>query len=268
MFKRFMNLKFTQVGLALILAAYMGLVRHTTRWKIDGLEHLAPLQDTGEGFVVCTWHSRFLMTTAAWSKMKQKPHVLISKSRDGNLVAYTSKILRLGVIRGSRKANSKGQPHKKGEKRGAGALREMVQTLNNGDVIFMTPDGPRGPRMRMGEGPLRLAKISGAPVLAYALSTSNKILFNSWDRFMLPLPFGRGRIVFAGPLTVPKDADDAQIEHLRLQFEDMLNTASQAADTAVGNTPILPAEARTPKRRTRKNKKATSQKTNKESGAV
>lgn len=252
MFKRFMNLKFIQVGFALVLAAYMGLVRRTTRWTIDGAEHLTVLQESEQGFVVCTWHSRFLMCTAAWSKMKQKPYVLISKSRDGNLVAYTSKILRLGVIRGSRKANIKGQKHKKGEKRGAGALREMVQTLKHGDLILMTPDGPKGPRMRMGEGPLRLAKLSGAPVLAYALSTSNKVVFNSWDRFMLPLPFGRGRIVFAGPVTVPQNADDAQIERLRLQFEDMLNTATQTADTAVGNTPIMPAEARTPKRRAKK----------------
>lgn len=247
MFKRFMNLKLTQIGLALILAAYMGLVRRTTRWKFDGLESFTLLQSSNEGFVACTWHSRFLMTTAAWSKMTQKPHVLISKSRDGNLVAYTSKILRLGVIRGSRKAKFKDK-----EKRGAGALREMVQTLKAGDCIFMTPDGPRGPRMRMGEGALRLAKLSGAPVLAYALSTSNKVLFNSWDRFMLPFPFGRGRIVFAGPIYVPKDADDAEIERLRLQFEDMMNTASQAADTAVGNTPILPADARPTKRHAKK----------------
>lgn len=187
------------------------------------------------------------MTTAGWSKMKQKPHVLISKSRDGNLVAYTSKFLRLGVIRGSRKAKFKDK-----EKRGAGALRDMIQTIKNGDCIFMTPDGPRGPRMRMGEGPLRLAKLSGAPLLAYGLSTSNKVLFNSWDRFMLPLPFGRGKIVFAGPLSVPADASETQIEQLRGHFENMLNMATQAADKSVGNTPILPAEARASKQTSRR----------------
>ncbi|PHR61662.1 MAG: hypothetical protein COA43_02735 [Robiginitomaculum sp.] len=245
-----MNLKAIQIGLAHILAAYMRLVRFTTRWTFDGHEHFKDLQKSNQGFVVCAWHSRFLMTTAAWSKMKQKPYVLISRSRDGNLVAYTSLALKLGVIRGSRKVGAKAKAKNK-DKRGAGALREMVQTLKNGDCIFMTPDGPRGPRMRMGEGPLRLAKLSGTPVLAYALSTSNKILFNSWDRFMLPLPFGRGKIIFAEPLYVPTDADDTEIERLRLHFENVLNTASQNADIAVGNAPILPAEDN-PKRRARK----------------
>ncbi|MBL4870904.1 MAG: lysophospholipid acyltransferase family protein, partial [Robiginitomaculum sp.] len=164
-------------------------------------------------------------------------HVLISRSRDGNLVAFTSKFLRLGVIRGSRKSR-RTDTHK----RGAGALREMVKILKNGDVIFMTPDGPRGPRMRMGEGPLRLAQLSGAPVLAYGLSTSRHLVFNSWDRFMLPLPFGRGQIIWAGPMTIPRNASDADIEILRLKLENLLNSATQEADTSVGNTPILPAD--------------------------
>jgi lysophospholipid acyltransferase (LPLAT)-like uncharacterized protein len=233
-----MNLKFVQISLALLLAAYMGFVRRTTRWSTDNVEAALPLQASGEGFIACTWHSRFLMTTAGWTKMKQVPHVLISRSRDGNLVAYTSKILRLGVIRGSRRAKISSE-----NKRGAGALREMLTAIKNGDCVFMTPDGPRGPRMRLGEGPIRLAKLSGTPVIAYALSTSNKILFNSWDRFMLPLPFGRGKIVFGGPVFVPEDANEKEIESLRLEFEIIMNEASQKADRAVGNEPILPAEA-------------------------
>ena len=236
MFKRFMNLKFVQMSLALLLAGYMGLVRRTTRWDFEGVDILKSIQDSGVGFVACTWHSRFLMTTAGWSKMMQKPYVLISKSRDGNLVAYTSKILRVGVIRGSRKAKFKDK-----EKRGAGALREMIEVLNGGDCIFMTPDGPRGPRMQMGEGPLRLAKLSGAPVLAYALSVSNNKLFNSWDRFMLPLPFGRGKIIFTGPVMVDKNASNEEIELARFQLENLLNKASQRCDSEMGSEVIMPA---------------------------
>ena len=239
MFKRLMNLKFVQVMLAVVLAGYMGLVRRTTRWTFEGLDVLRPIQDSGEGFVACAWHSRFLMASAGWSKMTQKPHVLISKSRDGNLVAYTSKILRVGVIRGSRRAKFKDK-----DKRGAGALRDMVQTIKNGDCIFMTPDGPRGPRMRMGEGPIRLAKLTGAPLIVYGLATSKNKLFNSWDRFMLPLPFGKGHIVFAGPIYVDKNAKEADIERARLEFEKLLNDATQKCDRAMGNEVILPADPR------------------------
>ena len=236
MFKRFMNLKFVQISLALLLAGYMGLVRRTTRWQIDGADILEPLQDSGEGFVACAWHGRFLMTTAGWPKMQQKPHILISKSRDGNLVSYTSKFLRAGVIRGSRRAKFKDN-----NKRGAGALREMIDTLKNGDVILMTPDGPKGPRMRMGQGPLRLAKLSGAPVLAYGLSTTKHKLFKSWDRFMLPLPFGRGQIVWAGPVRIAKDAGDAEVERQRARLETLLIEATQKADKSVGIEPVQAA---------------------------
>ncbi len=214
----------------------MGLVRRTTRWDIEGLDILTPIQKSEEGFIACAWHSRFLLTTAGWSKMVQKPHVLISKSRDGNLVAHTSKILRIGVIRGSRKAKYKDK-----SKRGAGALREMIRTLKNGDCIFITPDGPKGPRQHMSEGALRLAKLSGAPILAYALSTSRHKLFNSWDKFMLPLPFGRGKIIWAGPVTISPKANDAEIERLRLSIETLLNDASIKCDRAVGIDPVRPA---------------------------
>lgn len=228
-----------QRTLAFVLAQYMRLVRATTRWTIEGQEHLQPLQDAGVGFIACAWHSRFMMTPAGWSKMPQTPYVLISKSRDGNIVAYTSKFLKLGVVRGSRKAKITSQ-----NKRGAGALREMIGVLENGDCIFMTPDGPKGPRMRMGVGPLKLAQLSGAPLLVYGLSVSKAKLFNSWDRFMFPYPFGRGMIIFDKPLYIGGDASDEEIETLRLDFETRLNTATMACDKAMGRTPIRPEPAR------------------------
>jgi len=237
LFKRFMNLKFVQMSLAFLVANYMRLVRRTTRWQFEGLELLKPIQESGTGFVAVVWHSRFMMTPAGWSKMVQKPHVLISKSRDGDLVTYVAQMLGVKVVRGSRRAKFKDK-----EKRGASALREMIDVINQGDCVVMTPDGPRGPRMHMGEGPLRLAKLSGAPVLAFAISKSSNKLFNSWDRFMLPLPFGRGKIIFAGPVRLAKDASNADIETARKKLEDMLNQASQKCDREMGCEIILPAK--------------------------
>ncbi len=236
MFKRLLDKKFVQRVLAGLIAAYMRFVRASTRWQMEGLEVLEPLQKSGKGFIVCAWHGRFMMALAGWSEMPQTPYVLISKSRDGNLVALTSRKLKLGVVRGSRKAK-----HKDKHKRGAGALREMVAVLENGDCIFMTPDGPKGPRMVMGEGPIRLAKLSGAPLIAFGLATNRHKVFKSWDRFMLPLPFGRGKIIFAGPVCLSKNANAEAQETARTTLETLLNQASQNCDKAVGLTPpILP----------------------------
>ena len=234
-----MNLTIVQISLAFLLSLYMRFVRRTSRWSIDNADLRTKIQAGGRGFIICAWHSRFMMTPAVWTKMVQTPHVLISKSRDGNLVAYVSKFLGLGVVRGSRRAK-----YKEKNKRGTEALREMRQVIEANDGIVMTPDGPRGPRMRLAQGPIQLAKLTGAPLIAYGLSTSQHKLFSSWDRFMLPLPFGRGKIVLAGPLFVPPDADAGRIEELRRDFENLLNSATQKADRDVGNEPVLPAEAR------------------------
>lgn len=235
-----MNLKFVQISLALLLRGYMGLVRHTTRWQFEGLEISEPLQDSGQGFIVCLWHSRFLLANAGWSKMAQKPHFLISKSRDGDLVAAIGKFFGINVIRGSRRAKYKNR-----DKRGAGALREMIDVIKAGDCVVITPDGPRGPRMVMGEGAIRLAKLSGAPIIAYALSISNNKLFNSWDRFMFPLPFGRGKVIFAGPILVDRNASDSDVEKARKEMQKLLNQASQKCDADIGSEIILPAEEKT-----------------------
>lgn len=237
MFKRFINHSFVQKSLALFLAKYMGLVRRTTRWSVSGEEHIQALQQSGQGFIACTWHSRFLMTTVGWTKMSQTPHVLISRSKDGNIVALTAQYLRLGVIRGSRVSKKKAATKNKG---GTAALRDMIQVLENGDCIFMTPDGPKGPMMQMGQGPVRLSQFSGAPMIGYALSTSAKISLNTWDKFMIPLPFGRGKIIWTEAFRADEKANAKQCEDLRLHFENALNQASQQCDQYCGHTPIIP----------------------------
>ena len=59
---------------------------------------------------------------------------------------------------------------------------------------------------------------------------------------MFPLPFGRGKMIFAGPVRVDKDASNADIELARKGLEDILNQASQDCDRAMGSEVILPAD--------------------------
>ncbi|MCZ7531618.1 MAG: DUF374 domain-containing protein [Acidimicrobiia bacterium] len=134
----------------------------------------------------------------------------------------------------------------KGEKRKGGveAMRAMARHIDGGGVICMTPDGPRGPRMRVKRGPIQLAKLAGAPLLAVTWATSNRIVFHkSWDRFILPLPFGRGALVWGDPIPPPPmDASDEQIEAARLRLENEMNRIAAEADRIAGVAPILPAE--------------------------
>lgn len=236
MFKRFMRSKPVQATLGFILAAYMVLVKYTTRWSVERMDQVQPIIDSGQGAIGLTWHSRFMMLNAAWKKKWQNPHILISLSRDGALVAYTTKFLGIQTIRGS--ARKAGSNKAKG---GSAALRQMMAAIQNNDVVVITPDGPRGPRQRIGKGPLGLARMAGVPIVTMTFAVRNRIQFKSWDRFVLPLPFGRGIIIWGTPLTIPAGASDEELENYKKQIEDEMNAFLKDADTRLGREPVLPA---------------------------
>jgi len=242
MFKRFMQSRALASALGFLIAAYMVLVKYTTRWEVLGLEHAQPLMGNGEGIIAATWHSRFLMLNAAWKKDYQQPYVLISRSRDGEVVARASHVLGLKTIRGSAK-----RAGKKMGKGGANAFRQMNTTLTGGGCVVITPDGPKGPRQRAGDGPFLLAKHSGAPLISCIFSTRFRKQLGSWDRFIVPLPFGRGQIIWGQPIYVTPNATEADIAALRTAFEDEMNANLKAADTAMSHAPTLP-EPRLPEK--------------------
>ena len=213
--------------LGFLVATYMVFVKYTTRWTVTGQKHVDEVIAGGNGFIVLTWHSRFLMLNAIDQGQPQKPHVLISRSRDGAVVHYTAHALGLKTIRGS--SGKTGSERVKG---GSGATKEMVRVLERGDAVVITPDGPRGPRQRLGEGPIRLARLSGYPIITCMFSVNNRKTFNSWDRFILPLPFGRGQITWSKTFHVPADADNEQIETLRQTIENEMNVCLAQADGA------------------------------------
>lgn len=241
MFKRFMRSNAVQISLGWLVAAYMTLVKYTTRWDIERADHVQDIIDGGKGFIALTWHSRFMMLTAAWKKEHQLPHVLISRSRDGAIVAHTSHFLGLKTIRGSAKKAAKGNLAAKA-KGGAKASMDIVTALEGNACIVVTPDGPRGPRQRLGDGPIRLARLTGAPLVPCTFALRNRKQFDSWDKFVLPLPFGKGKIIWGTPVVVPADADDRKIEHIRERIESEMNIFLADADRSMGHVPIEPAE--------------------------
>ena len=86
---------------------------------------------------------------------------------------------------------------------GAAAFIQLARLLRQGEVVGITPDGPRGPRMRANDGVIALAKVAGVPVLPLTFSASLCFVFQSWDRFLLPFPFGRGIFIWGKPIHVP-----------------------------------------------------------------
>ena len=59
--------------------------------------------------------------------------------------------------------------------------------------------------------------------------------------FCLALPFSEGAILWSEPITVPREADEAELERLRLLLEERLNTLTAEADRRCGQTAVQPA---------------------------
>jgi lysophospholipid acyltransferase (LPLAT)-like uncharacterized protein len=218
---------------------YMLFVGVTTRWREVNPAAMEAFFNSEHKHLACIWHGRFTLVHKLWKfGPGTKPaKFLISRSREGGLVAWVSRTVGAEVVRGS--AAKRGQ-----QKGGLEALREMARHLDGGGVMGMTPDGPRGPRMRAKRGPVQLAKIAGASLVPITWATSNRFVFDSWDKFILPLPFGRGALIWGDAIPVPEDADAAQMETIRQKLETEMNRICAEADRIAGVPVIEPAPER------------------------
>lgn len=245
MLKRFSRSAFGQAVIGLLVSAYMRLVVGTTRWRVEGEEALRGLWSGEAGFLLATWHSNIVTMPVIWTRYVEKlparpalPRMMISASRDGGLVSNAMDRMGIPTIRGSA-ANPKKPDKAKG---GLAALRETTKALKAGSFVCVTPDGPRGPRQRVGDGVVRLAQLSGAPILLFVTATSGARRLDTWDRFKLPGLFGRGVLLFDGPVSAPRDAD---AETVRRDLEDRLNALAARAEAEVGLSPVAPADPET-----------------------
>ncbi len=217
-----------QALLAWAAALYIRLVHRTTRWTVERSAETEAILNAERPFICCFWHGRLAMMLAA-KPPQRAVHILISGHRDGLLIARG--IARFGVasVEGSSRRG------------GAGALRRIAKLVRSGAAVAITPDGPRGPNMRAKAGAIKAAQLSGAPILAVTGAVSRSRLLASWDRFCLALPFSEGVILWSEPITVPREADDAELERLRLLLEERLNTLTAEADRRCGQATVKPA---------------------------
>lgn len=211
-----------------LVAGYIRLIRWTGPWRLEGAHIPEALWNEGKPFIVAFWHGRILMLPTFWPRGRTVK-MLISLHGDGEIIARVIAKFGLQTVRGS-------------PKKGASqAFIGMIKVLREGDCVAITPDGPRGPRMRAAKGVVALARMTGAPILPATYSATRRKIVGSWDRFLLPLPFGRGVAIWGEPITVPADADDAELERLRRQVEDTLIALTAEADRQCGQDTVQPA---------------------------
>ena len=231
--KRILKRKEAQIMSAWVGAWWIRLVARTTRWEVRMPESVRQITEGTEPYIGVFWHGRMMMMHHAWPR-RGRIHLLISAHRDGLLVSRMIARLGFPTLSGSTR------------KGGTTALRAMQRVLADGDCVGITPDGPRGPRMRVKLGTIKLAQWSGRPILPATFSTTGREILGSWDRFCYARPFSRGVILWGEPLSVPREADGATLETLRQRLENRLNALTDEADRLCGQAPVEPAPPRTP----------------------
>ncbi len=183
-----------------LAAGAVRMLGATLRVRIVGAQHVAGDWAAGRPLIYAVWHGQVLMVPWLNARLRRthgaRPvTVLVSLSRDGEIVARYIRRFGLDAVRGS------------SSRRGAQAARALVRKIEEGIDVAVMPDGPRGPRGQLQPGVVALAALTGAPVVPLAVAALPARRLRSWDEFMIPLPFARCALVFGAPVSVPRDAD-------------------------------------------------------------
>jgi lysophospholipid acyltransferase (LPLAT)-like uncharacterized protein len=227
LFRNVLRGSWVQRAVGFLAAEFLRLVWLTNRFSFDP-PNVYDIVEPQMPAIFAFWHGQHFMTPFIKTKETHRAKVLISRHRDGEFNALAAERLGIGTIRGSGDHGS--AFHRKG---GVGAFMEMARALEQGYNVAMTADVPKRSRV-VGLGLIMLAKVSGRPIMPFAMATSRFIQLKNWDRTTINLPFGRGALVGIETIFVPPDADAETMERLRVKVEAVLNEVTALAYARVG----------------------------------
>ncbi len=165
-----------------------------------------------EHFIGVLWHNRLLLLPSVLQRFfpERRGAALISASRDGALLADLVQRFGYDTVRGS------------SSRKGATAMLQLAEVITSGRDVVMTPDGPRGPVYELGAGIILLAQKSGALIVPINMEYSSCWRLKSWDRFILPRPFSKVRVIIGRPHRVAQTSTDAEFERERVRLQETL----------------------------------------------
>jgi lysophospholipid acyltransferase (LPLAT)-like uncharacterized protein len=156
----------------------------------------------------------------------------VSNHRDGEVTARVIHKFGVETIRGSGSRSTRWL--KKG---GVEAFLGLRSSLAEGYTVVLTADSTRGASRQAGTGVIALARASGRGIVGIGVAANRRVVINSWDRTVVPLPFARIAVVAAPVVMVPADADDTLMEAKRRELEDAMNAATERAYEILGRRP-------------------------------
>nr|WP_319516055.1 lysophospholipid acyltransferase family protein [uncultured Cohaesibacter sp.] len=210
-----------------LIALWLRLVHATTRMVNNPDEGYARVEGHYPA-IVALWHGQHFMVPLV--KRKNDPFkALVSRSGDGHLNSVAAEALGVDVVRGSGGRNRS----KTLTKGGISALKNLVSCLREGIGVVMTVNVPKTGARECGLGVVTLAKLSGRPIIPAAYASSRRIDLDTWDKASINLPFGKAAFIIGEPIYVSREADEEELERMRLLVEAALNETTRKAYEAL-----------------------------------
>ena len=187
-----MGLKLSPVAVRRVAAPLLRALASTWRFEDVNPANRAAAE-ASNGVVVILWHE--VLLPLVWHHRGRGYAAVISRSRDGRYIGEFAEALGFRPLYGS---SSRG---------GRTALLGAVRELQTGTPVAFTPDGPRGPRRRFKPGAIAAAQQARVPVIPIHVEANRAWRLDSWDRFLLPQPWARIRVLYAEPFLVEPGPD-------------------------------------------------------------
>ena len=168
-------------------------------------------------YILTLWHGRIFYL---FYYLRRRPdfYLLISPSEDGDLLARLARLMGYSVIRGST------------YKKAISSARALIKVLQREERIIIIADGSRGPRIKAQPGSIQIAGMTDAPLIPMTFGAKRKFELNSWDRFVIPLPFTRCTVSFGQPIPIPLRPDAESVQKKQDELEQALNRLTEESE--------------------------------------
>jgi lysophospholipid acyltransferase (LPLAT)-like uncharacterized protein len=193
------------------LYLFIRLYSRTFRFRIENEAAWKEYHKRGGTVLLCAWHQHFFGAIRHFQSYRNyKPGLMISKSKDGHIIAEVARRSGWDPIRGS---SSRG---------GLEATVKMIEKLKKDRLAGHIVDGPRGPAGEVKAGVIRISHAADAVIVPFYIQADNAWYFNSWDHFMLPKPFAKVILRFDEMIRFPATTDKELFESQRLQLQETM----------------------------------------------
>ena len=188
--------------------------------EVKGEENLINLINSGRPIMVCVWHGRLVFPSWYLRLKTTNVHAIASRHTDAEIMARILRRWGYGLIRGSTR------------KGGKAVVQKMADVFKNAGIIAVTNDGPKGPPRIAKAGSTGLALKYNVQIVTITGSATKFWQMKSWDRSMLPKPFGTIQLIVSSPLNISEKPETAD-EEVKL-LSDFMNQYQDEADRLTG----------------------------------